>query len=338
MRLATRLGIPLVLLALLLGAYTLYWRAVADRLAPGVAAWAAKERAQRVDASWRKISVSGYPFSFRIRIQGARLADAALTPSPQVEIPALSAKASPWNLREWQLSAPKGLAAFLFGPEAPKFSAARAAGRLSLAATGGRLSLTLETAKAAGVAVERAAFDIALPAKKPQKDTDTAFSFAVHLEKTRLPFAVAPLGDTIAELSFRSTVKGALGSGPILRMAEAWREEGGTIDLDRFRLRWGALAVAGSGTLALDQGLQPEGAFSARIEGYDQIIRALVASGRMHKDTGGLARIALGLLSKTGPDGKREVVTSFAIEHGELTLGPARLGRLPQISWGQKMR
>jgi hypothetical protein len=337
MRLSPRLGIPLLLAALLVGAYTLYWRTVADRLAPGVVEWAQRERGQGIDASWRKISVTGYPFSFRIRVAGARLSDPALTPSPQLEIASLSATAWPWNLREWRISAPKGLAAAPLGKRAARLSAASASGTLSLAAKGSRsVSLKLEKASAAGFAVEEAALKIALPAKWPQKDTEKTFSFAVRLKEMKLPFAIAPLGARVAQLSLRSTFKGAVAPGPFLRMAEAWREEGGTIDLDHFRLGWGALGVEGSGTLALDERLQPEGAFSATIEGYDEIVAALVASGRMHREAGGLARIALRLLSKKGPQGQREIATSLSIEHREITLGPAKLGRLPRLSWGMR--
>ena len=334
MRFSTRLLLPLFLLLLLVGAYTLYWWRVAQRLGPAVALWAQKERAQMIDASWRKMEVTGYPFFFRVNLEGAVLRDRAITPSARLELPLLSARAWPWNLAEWQFSAPKGLAALPFGSGTPGLSAASARGTLSLAASGGgSLSLRLEKAGAARVVAEEAAVRIALPQKTPRKEGAQAFSLAVRLKEMKLPFAPAGLGGTIAKLSFAITVKGNVAPGPIVRMAKAWRAEGGTIALDHLRLGWGALGANGSGTLALDSELQPEGAFSGTIEGYDAVVAALVASGRMRREAGGLARIALRLLSKMGPDGKREIATSLTIEHGEISLGPAKLGRLPRLSW-----
>lgn len=337
MRLSPRSRILLLLAAfaaLAVGGYSFYWRDVALRLASAVVAWAQQERMHGIDASWRKISVAGYPFSFRIEAEGLRFRNSALHPSPQIEIPSFSATARSWDLRNWQISAPQGLAALPFGRATPRLSAAKASGLFSLPEEGGsRLSLKLEKAGGAGITIENAALTLALPSRRPQKDSDTALTLAIRLQEVKLPFAVAPFGATVAELSLRSAVKGAVSPGPFVRMAEAWRDAGGTIDFDHFRLDWGALQITGSGTLALDQELQPEGAFSTRIEGYDQLVSALVASGRMDQQAGNLVRIALALLAKRGPDGKSEIATSLAIEHGEISLGPARLGRLPHLSW-----
>ncbi len=46
-----------------------------------------------------------------------------------------------------------------------------------------------------------------------------------------------------------------------------------------------------------------------------------------------LARLALGMLAKPGPDGRPEIATSFTIQNGEMFLGPAKLGKVPRIDW-----
>ena len=91
--------------------------------------------------------------------------------------------------------------------------------------------------------------------------------------------------------------------------------------------------MTASGTMALDQELQPIGAFSGGIEGYDQILTMLVQRGQLHADDASLARIALNMLAKAGADGKPEIRTAFTIRNGQMFLGPARLGKAPRLSW-----
>ena len=88
-----------------------------------------------------------------------------------------------------------------------------------------------------------------------------------------------------------------------------------------------------SGTIALDRELQPVGGFSGAIAGYDKIMIGLVQSGRMRAADAGLARLALAMLAKAGPDGRPEIKTAFTIQNGEMFLGPAKLGKAPHIAW-----
>jgi hypothetical protein len=79
--------------------------------------------------------------------------------------------------------------------------------------------------------------------------------------------------------------------------------------------------------------LQPIGGFSGAIEGYDRVLTALVRAGTLHARDAGLARLALAMLAKIGPDGRPQITTSFTIQNGEMFLGPAKLGRAPRIAW-----
>jgi len=141
------------------------------------------------------------------------------------------------------------------------------------------------------------------------------------------------LNDTIDELAFGITVKGTIPSGKLAQAASEWRDAGGTVELDNLHLNWGGVRATASGTIALDQELQPIGGFSGAIEGYDQIVTGLVQSGRMRADYAGLARLALAMLAKAGPDGRPEIKTAFAIQNGQMFLGPANLGKAPRLAW-----
>jgi hypothetical protein len=333
----------LVILAALLvvgGGYTAYWFLVARRIEAGIVDWALSQRAEKIDFSWQKMRVSGYPVAFRVDLGSAALHDGAITPSPELHIPVLSGTARPWDFADWRLAAPEGFTADFAatgGGATPKLMAQTADGVVSIEPEGGwTLSLNLGQTKveaAASVLVGSAHATLTAPPTLSRGHADSVMALAVEASQIKLPAAIAPFGDTIAELDFSATEKGAIPSGKLADAIAAWRDGGGKIQLDNLRLKWGALGAAATGTIALDQELQPTGAFSGAIQGYDQILTALVQNGQMRASDASLARIALTFLAKAGPDGKPEIRTAFTIQNGQMFLGPAKLGRAPRINW-----
>ena len=76
MRQPTRLGlVMLVALLVTAGAYTIYWLVVAGRIEASVVDWAQSQRADKIEASWQKLEVSGFPAAFRIGLGSAELRD-----------------------------------------------------------------------------------------------------------------------------------------------------------------------------------------------------------------------------------------------------------------------
>ena len=53
----------------------------------------------------------------------------------------------------------------------------------------------------------------------------------------------------------------------------------------------------------------------------------------MRATDAGLARLALAVLAKAGPDGEPQIATAFTIQNGQMFLGPAKLGKAPRIAW-----
>jgi hypothetical protein len=341
MRRPTRFGlVVLAALLVLLGVYTGYWLIVARRIAEGVADWAQTERAEKIEASWQKIGVAGFPFACRVEIENAVLRDGRLTPSPELRIPAASASARPWDFASWRLLAPEGFSATLAaGGERPplKLAAHAASGVLMVdPEAGAKLWLNAQDVRAeAGEAVPISSADawVILPTRPARSQTEPALRVALDLHQVQLPGMTSVLSDTIDELAFGLTIKGAISSGKLARAVSEWRDAGGTIELDNLRLNWGGVGATGSGTIALDRELQPIGGFSGAIEGYDQILIGLVQSGRMRAADAGLARLALAILAKAGPDGKPEIKTGFTIQNGQMFLGPAKLGKAPRLAW-----
>jgi hypothetical protein len=336
-----RLGLAvLVVLLVVFGGYSAYWLILAGRIEDGVAAWQQSARAEKIDVSWRKLRVAGFPLAFRVEIEGAELRDGAISPPPELRVPGLSGTARPWDFAVWQLNASQGLWADLAGGgERPplKLAARSATGTLSVEPDAKcTVWLRLDDASAeAGdrVAISSADAWIIVPPDSPRRRTDPSLAIAVDLRQVQMPVATQVLGDTIDRVAFGITVKGAIAGGPLSRAFSAWRDAGGTIELDNLRLKWGGLGATATGTITLDQEMQPIGGFSGAIEGYDQILTALVQSGRMRASEAGLARLALTMLAKAGPDGRPAIATAFTIQGGQMFLGPAKLGKAPRIAW-----
>jgi hypothetical protein len=260
-------------------------------------------------------------------------------------VPLLSGSARPWNLFVWRLAAPDGLSATAGPADRPvaRLGARAAGGSVAVSGDGGAtLWLGLSEPSAdmqVHLAAREAGLWLIVPSYQPQTHTERGIAVALDIRGLILPVVPAPLRNPVDEIALGATVMGAIPAGPprqtvtIRSAAAAWRDDGGTLELDHFALRWGTLAVSGSGTLALDPDLQPIGAISGAIEGYEELMTALVASGQLRAGDARLARLALGMLARRGPDGRPAIATSFTIQNGEMYLGPAKLGKAPRIAW-----
>jgi hypothetical protein len=341
MRRPTRFGFAtLAALLLIAGAYAAYWFVVAGQIKDNFVAWAQSARADKIDVSWQKMRVTGFPVAFRIELETSALRDGAVSPSPELRIPMLSGAARPWGFASWRLAAREGLSAELAGAgerASLKVTAQIADGVVLIGPEEGwNLWLRLQdmSAEAADrVRINSADAWITVPPKAPQAHTDPTLGLAVNARQVQLSAAIGPLRDTVDDLAFGVTVRGSISNGKLAQAAAAWRNAGGTIELDNLHLRWGGLGATATGTIALDQELQPIGGFSGTIQGYDQILTALVQSGQMRATDAGLARIALTMLANPGPDGKPEIKTAFTVQNGQMYLGPAKLGKAPRIIW-----
>jgi hypothetical protein len=341
MRRSTRFGLFAVLALLVLAAtYAAYWWIVAGQIKDGLAAWQQSEKAHKIDASWRALRVTGFPFAFRVRIEDAACRDRAWNPAPELRLAHLTGTARPWDFADWRLAAPDGIAAALApvrGRPALRLAAESADGSVAIGPRGASslwLSLhDIAAGAASNVRAKSADAWIILPAKPAVKDTDPSLGLALALRQVGIPTPPADFANTIDELAFGVTVKGAVPDGPLARAVAAWRDAGGTVEVDNLHLKWGGLGVTANGTLALDQGLQPIAAFSGGIEGFGAILDAMVAADQLTPEQAALIQIGLTSLSKPGPDGQPQITAPFTIQNGKMYLGPARLGTAPHIVW-----
>jgi hypothetical protein len=339
MRRSTVFRLVGVVLVIGIGAYSAYWWIAAGKIKEAAAAWQEAQRAQKIDATWQKLRVAGYPLSFRLEASNFSLKDGASNPPVELAAPSLSASLRPWNFRNFSLYAPDGLNVALGGAAAPlaKLDAQHGSAAIALADDGGAaIWLSVYQTKATAIAAlgARAVHAwLTLPPGVSTTHTDTGIGFALEVEDLGLPAAPPGFTATVDDIGFGVTLMGEFPAGPLRQAATQWRDNGGTAELDHLDLRWGDMQINGSGTLALDNDLQPIGGLSGGVSGFDQLLSGLVAAGRIKASDARVARLALALMAKTGPDGRPEIAASLTIQNGEMYLGPAKLGPAPRIDW-----
>ena len=333
------LAIAAIVLLLLGGAYTAVWFVAAGRVEDGVAEAAQSLKAQNLDLSWQGIRVGGYPFSFTVTLSQARLRATASNPPAELRAPELSATTHPWNYRVWRLDAPGGLniAAGASQPAIASLTAKDMTGSI-VAPTEGPVRVWLgltEPSGSFGLSVSARYADLwfSLPPQPPREHTQPAGSVAILAREVTLPLVPPPFHNPVDEFGAGLTLMGEVPPGPPRQAAQAWRDNGGTLEVDNLSLHWGNIAASGSGTLALDSEMQPTGSFSGSVEGYDELMKALVAGGQLRASDARMAQLALSFLAKPGPNGRPQISTSFQIQNGQMYMGPAKLGPVPRIPW-----
>jgi hypothetical protein len=144
-----------------------------------------------------------------------------------------------------------------------------------------------------------------------------------------------PLARTLQNLTLSVDVTGTIPSGAALPEAlEAWRVDGGTLEVRELAADWPPISASGSGTIALDKNLQPEGAFTTTFRGFLEVIDMLVAAGRMDNAEASLARGALVLLATTPHEGAApELKVNVTVQDRKVYAGPVTLMDMPRVAW-----
>jgi hypothetical protein len=165
---------------------------------------------------------------------------------------------------------------------------------------------------------------------------EPALDFSLAAEAVGPPaFIARSLGPRIASL----TLKGML-DGPVPRThalaerAAAWRDGGGTLEIERLAVNWGPLDLTASATLALDEQLQPMGTGSAKVIGYVETLDALAAHGAISKSAAIAAKAVLSLLAHSPEDGSPpDVEVPLTLQYRTLSMRQVPLVRLPELDW-----
>ena len=356
------------LLALLAGGYSGWWLFLASGVRDGAQTWIAERRAQGHEVAYDGLHVGGFPFALRLRLDDAsyilnpdgegwawRGGDIAVTLRPWdpghlefllggVHRLTYASGDSGWHtatLRMGEAADVEGMVR-LDGADLP-WAGFLDAEELKVTPREGAPPVTLR----------RFHFDLRCrpPSEAVGEDDETpadgeaaglapaheaAFlQVAFILEGLRLPEEAArPFGPEIELVRGRLDLLGTLPSGTLRQTVEAWRDGGGTVELNGFAMHWDGLDVSGSGTLALDRELQPTGAMTLSVRGFGTVIDTLMAKGVVQPSSAATAHIILGLMEKTPEEGGAPVLKApFTVQNRKLFVGPVRLLKLPAIVW-----
>src|SRR5262249_34366919 len=205
-RRSTRLGLAIIgALLVIAGGYAGYWFIIAGQIERGVIAWAQSARADKIEICWQKLRITGFPETFRIELTAASLHDDALTPSPQLLIPAVSATARPWDFADRRLTAREGFNAGIAASHrqaAAKLSVQTAEGVVSIAQEGG-WNLWLKARNASLEAVSRVLVNSAdgwliASTGLARQHSEPLLTLGVSARQVKLPVEIEHLCDVVS--------------------------------------------------------------------------------------------------------------------------------------------
>ena len=113
--------------------------------------------------------------------------------------------------------------------------------------------------------------------------------------------------------------------------AAAWRDGGGTVQVNRLMLEAGDLQASASGTGGLDATLQPVLDLTARVQGYRTALDRLVQAQVIQASAAVAAKAVLGLLS--GRDPSAPATLPVHVAGGIVSVAGFPLLRVPGIDW-----
>ena len=324
----------LVLVALI--AYAAYWHYMAGQIRNQLEPWARAQAAQGYVVHWDTADVTGFPGSFRLVFTHLSFGTARPVPVT-IDASAASVWAMPWNLHHWEFTAPQG-AQLVEQTHSAGFAARHFDGAFDVGASAATavdltaLDLT-GVGLAQGIAIGDAEAHVEVPPVPPQSHSDPSLTLSLQMNQAKLPNPVPAFGDTLSGFSFTAQIDGALPPGPFVPALSRWRDDGGTIELQSLRLRWGSLLIDAAGTLALDSSLQPEGALTATITGQDAAVDVAVMTGTLKPEAASAAKTVLGLLAKPNAQGEKAISLPITIQNRALFLGPAKIANIPPVPW-----
>jgi hypothetical protein len=338
-----RLIAALGLLAVIAASYSGYWFYISGLVRQGVLDWAEARRVEGFSAGWDRMGVGGFPFAITVRLEKPVLGQSRDAPAWDAQLPELVGEAAPWAPHRWRLLAAEGGRLRIAPSETRpplEIDVGRLDGTIAPAAEpdppGTAVTLhgtTIHVQADQRLAMDEASIRAIVPARAVTSHREIWTRSASWFRGIHLPAKVGPLGDTIDEIAADVAVKGAVPQGPRRAALEKWRQAGGTVELENFRLAWGALHGTATGTLALDEAMQPMGAGKATLLGYGTILDTLVDAGTMKPGDAMLARLGLGILSKPGPDGASQLEAAVTIQNGILSIAQFKVARLPHFTW-----
>lgn len=330
--------IPLVALVvgLALAVYTVLWFHVAAKVEDSIADWIEQRRAQGYAAAHARLSVTGYPLALRIDVEEPRLGRSDQAVAWNWRGDGLIARMRPWALARPTIELTGTQTLSFGGPGQERhYSAAAEVMRvaLTLAPRLERVTADLRGLRVTGTAWpgEGALASASLRGAAPPPGAGSALTLVFDARGLTLPVAVGPLGRGIDRLAGEIALSQPWPSGGEGDALARWRDDGGTLEVARLSLRWGALDLTARGTLSLDALMRPIGAFSTSVRGVDRAIDALRQSGQLSPVEAMAAKIGLRLLAERDGRGSDSFTVPVTLQDGRLYFDRFAVGRVGSL-------
>jgi hypothetical protein len=335
----------LAVLAVLVAAHAGLWWFATSRLEAGLATW----QAQRREAGWTVAAGppvrTGWPLSAAISVPDLALSGGEADLPGGMSWRAARTELSVDLLRPRQLNVrvsgqqrlrlshlPEfGLAADRFEltiPLEPGVPARSA----DLAASGVHAALPTGSVDIGTLALHGETRPAAVKGEDALDMTGSAEAIAVPPPSGGRSWAFGP---RIASISYDLALTGPLPRGSDLASrAASWRDGGGTLELRRLALGWGPLGLFGTATMALDDHMQPMGAATVRLVGYDAALDALANAGVLAPSAAQAAKGVLAILARPPEGGgPPQVELPVTLQDRTLAAGRFPLLKLPEWVW-----
>ena len=330
-----RLLIIPALVVLAIAGWSAYWFIAAAQVEAGVEQWIARQRAAGAEISHGAMTVGGYPFRLRLDIAQPNIALPARPEQPHWRAYGISAISHPWTPRHVivDVSGTQELTASIDGKRATwrLFSGQALASWQGGDADGfERLSIDLHEAVlsengAARLRAKRTQLHV-----RPAAVAEDLADLVVRSEDAEILWPLPPAFQPAvsrAELQLTVTGRPPL-DAPLPQALAAWRDAGGTLEVQAVTLDWGELSMQGSGTLAVDGEMRPMGSLTAKIRGYDVLLDAARDDGQITDGATRAAKAVLGLLAAAN-GGMLSV--PVRLQDGQAFLGPVLIARLSPL-------
>ena len=332
------------LLVALGAAYTGYWFWLARTFEQGLALWVDQQRAMGYRISYTAGQPRGYPLSIGVGLSGIVI-DSPPGQSPwRLSAAAKSLRIEPWapfSVRIGDVT--DGAASTLRWTAGEQDYAMSVDGmdmtiRLSsqgdlpaIRFSGGSMGVSERGREIASLIQLAGSVDFF----RATSDTESSAEFLLSAHDIEFVPPAESGSEVVATRDWivAGQIKGPLPPAPLPAALAAWSSNGGHVELTQFSATWeAATTVSGDGTLALDQKLQPVGAFSAVVRGYNEAIDAAVTRGVMTPAQGAAVKLWLGARAEKDEHGSK-VKLPLTIQDGFVSMGPIKLAQVPRIAW-----
>jgi len=321
------------------GGYTWYWYQLADGMRDGLNIWMGQRRAEGFQAEAGPIAVSGFPFDVVATIGQAELGHGDLS-RPRAwhwqgkDFVARLSPMTPWRI----LVATAAAQTLKFTDAAGRQKNLRAQADQTTAVIevggDGRLSRVQGNFHILGLSGSAMPAPIAVRRLKLEaRPWGAAKQFAVDLslsaEALHLPENTDQvLGDVVDIARANATVSGPPPTGWTKAAVSAWRDNGGTVEINAARIKWGTLDTTGTGTLALDQHMRPLFSATGALKGYVETIKGYKKNGLITPLNAAALTIALNMQRR---DVEGRIKIAITGQNGELRIGPMKVARLKPL-------